>query len=187
MSHYVSRNLTELPAYMFADVKVPATMINGLIPGNVVVAESLDSTIYGNKQTYIPTVPATVATEEIAIVLNGTFEQMSDGRRPDGNPDYTTYIFQPGEIATTVRIMKNQKFELSIDACDATVAAAATAGTLVAGDNLIPKANQTALTYSAEGTAINTKNYLTVEALNFFRLGGQNGAQFAPTMIVRAH
>lgn len=187
MANYICRNITELPAYHFADVKVPATMANGLVAGNVVVAEKLDTTIYGNLRVYAPTQVADATKEDVAIVLNGTFESMADGRRPDGNPNYAEYVYKPGEVATAVRLMKNQRFELSVDSCDNTVAQAASAGTLVAGDHLIPKAGQLTLSYSAVATAVTAKNYLTVETLKFFRLGGMYGSEMATTMVVRAN
>ena len=57
---------------------------------------------------------------------------------------------------------------------------------MVPGDNLIPKAGQYELTYSAKATAVTAKNYLTVEATKYFRLGGQSGSEFAQTLVVRA-
>ena len=187
MANYVCRNVTKLPEYHFADIRVPAAMTDGLVAGSVVVADKLDSALYENLNVYAPTKVADITKEDVAIVLNGTFETMNDGRRPDGNPNYTEYVFKPGDIATTVRLMKNQRFELSVDACDSTVAAAATAGTLVPGDNLVPKNGETKLTYSKAGTAITAKNSLTVEALKFFRLGGMYGMEMAQTMVVRAN
>ena len=39
--------------------------------------------------------------------------------------------------------------------------------------------------YSKKGTAVTAKNYLTVEALKFFRLGGKSGEEMANTLVVR--
>ena len=184
MANYVSRTVGELPEYMFAGLNTTAA---GLVPGNVVVAETLDTTISGNQVAYAPAQVTDANTQKVALVLNGQFETMSDGRRPDGNPDWTTYVYNQGDIAEAVRLMPNQRFEISVDACDATVQAAATAGTLVAGDNLIPKNGLMTLTFSASGIAITTPNYLTVEKLNYFRDGGLYGAKTITTMIVRVH
>ena len=87
-----------------------------------------------------------------------------------------------GEVVTAHRLLPEVRFEVSEDACDNTV----TAATVVPGDNLIPKNGQYELTYSGKGTNVTAKNYLTVEATRFFRLGGMSGSAFAETMIVRA-
>ena len=76
----------------------------------------------------------------------------------------------------------NEKYELSIDACGDSVAAA----TVVPGDNLIPEVGKYELKYSAKGTGVTAKNYLTVEAVKYFRLGGQSGMDMAKTLVVRA-
>lgn len=183
--HYVSRTVTENPGYMQAQIRVPADV--KLHAGQVVVAETLDAALRGNYSVYAPAKVADATKEDVALILDGGFETLADGRRPDGQPDYTQYTFGEGEVVTAFRLnVPNPKFEISIDACDDTVAAAATAGTLVVGDNLIPKNGQYELTYSAKADAVTAKNYLTVEALKFFRLGGASGSEFASTLVVRA-
>lgn len=182
--HYVSRTVTENPGYMQAQIRVPAG--EELHAGHVVVAESLDAALRGNYSVYAPTKVADATKDDVALILDGGFETLADGRRPDGQPDYTQYTFGEGEVVTALRLnVPNPKFELSVDACDDTVSAALAAGTLVAGDNLIPKAAQYELTYSKKGTAVTAKNYLTVEALKFFRLGGKSGGEMANTLVVR--
>lgn len=183
--HYVSRTVTENPGYMQAQIRVPANV--KLHAGQVVVAEALDAALRGNYSVYAPTQVANATKEDVALILDGGFETLADGRRPDGQPDYTQYTFGEGEVVTAFRLnVPNPKFEISIDACDDTVANAATAGTLAVGDNLIPKNGQYELTYSAKAEAVTAKNYLTVEALKFFRLGGASGSEFASTLVVRA-
>lgn len=185
MAHYVARTITENPGYMQALVKVPAG--EKLHAGQVVVAETLVADMYGNYSVYAPTKVADAAADEVALILDGGFETLADGRRPDGQPDYTQYEFQADEVVTAFRLnVPNPRFELSVEACDNTVTAAATGSTLKVGDNLIPKASQYELTYSKKGTPVTAKNYLTIEALKYFRLGGQSGAEFTQTMVVRA-
>lgn len=185
MANYIARTVTENPGYMQAKIRVPAGAT--LHAGEVVVAETLDTSLgYGNWDVYAPTQVADATKDSVALILNGGFETLSDGRRPDGQPDYTGYEFEEGEVVTAHRLLPEVRFEISTDACDDTVTAAATAGTIVPGDNLIPKAGQYTLTYSAKDTAVTAKNYLTVEAVKYFRLGGLSGAQFASTMVVRA-
>ncbi len=182
IKHYIARTVSENPGYMQAQIVVPAS--TELYAGQVVVAETLDAGIknYGNWDVYTAEQVTDAATQNIAIVLNGTFETLPDGRRPDGQPDYTQYVYQEGEVATAHRLLPEVRFEVSVDSCDETVAAA----TIVPGDNLIPKAGQYELTYSAKGTAVTAKNYLQVDAVKYFRLGGQFGNDFAKTMVVRA-
>lgn len=178
--NYIARTVTENPAYMQAKIKVPTG--ETLHAGQVVVAEDLDASLgYGNWDVYAPTQVADADTDEIAIILDGGFETLADGRRPDGNPDYTTYTFGAGEVVTTSRLVNHVKYEISVDAGDDSVKEA----TIVPGDNLIPKASQYELSYSAKGTAVTAKNYLTVEAVKSFRLGGQFGNEWANTMVVR--
>lgn len=182
MAHYVCRPVTELPAYMQAQVRVPAAEVDGLRAGQVVQAEKLDENLYGNYSVYTPEKITDITKQDYAIILNGTFEEMSDGRRPDGNPDYTTYVYKPGEVATAIRMIPNVKFELSVDACATAVAGE----TIKPGDNLIPANGSYELTYSAAATEVTAKHYLTIEATKFFRLGGKFGGDFASTLVVRA-
>lgn len=178
--HYVCRAVTENPSYMQAQIKVPAADV--LHAGLVVVAENLDASINGNYSVYAPTKVADITKDDLAIVLDGGFETLSDGRRPDGQPDYTQYTFKAGEVVTAMRLLPETKYELSIDACGASVAAA----TVVPGDNLIPEVGKYELKYSAKAEEVTAKNYLTVEAVKYFRLGGQSGMDMAKTLVVRA-
>lgn len=178
--HYVCRAVTENPSYMQAQIKVPAA--DELHAGLVVVAENLDTSIRGNLSVYAPTKVANITKDDLAIILDGGFETLSDGRRPDGQPDYTQYTFKSGEVVTAMRLLPETKYELSIDACGDTVAKAEVAP----GDNLIPEVEKYELKYSAKGTEVTAKNYLTVEAVKYFRLGGQSGMDMAKTLVVRA-
>ena len=178
--HYVCRAVTENPSYMQAQIKVPAA--EELHAGLVVVAENLDASIRGNLSVYAPTKVADITKDDLAIILDGGFETLSDGRRPDGRPDYTQYTFKPGEVVTAMRLLPETKYELSIDACGDTVAVA----TVVPGDNLIPEVGKYELKYSAKGEEVTAKNYLTVEAVKYFRIGGQSGMDMTKTLVVRA-
>ncbi len=182
MANYIARTVTENPAYMQAKVRVPAGKTYHA--GNVVVAEALDTGLgYGNWDVYAPTTVADITKEDIVLVLNNGFETLKDGRRPDGQPDYTQYTFNEGEVVTAHRLLPEVRFEISVDACDATVSGAAG---LAVGDNLIPANGKDVLVYSAKATEVTAKNYLTIEAIKYFRLGGQFGGDFAKTLVVRA-
>lgn len=89
---------------------------------------------------------------------------------------------QTGEVVTAHRLIPETRYEVSIDACDATVGAA----TIVPGDKLIPKVGQYELTYETKATEATAKNYLEIEAVKYFRLGGQSGMDMAKTLVVRA-
>ena len=180
MANYIARTVTENPAYMQAQIKVPAGQTYHA--GQVVVAESLDNSIRGNLSVYAPTAVADITKEDIAIILNNGFETMADGRRPDGQPDYTQYEFRAGDVVTAHRLLPQTRYEISIDACAQSVKDA----TIAPGDNLIPKNGSLELEYSKTGTAVTAKNYLTIEATKYFRLGGLYGEQFASTLVVRA-
>lgn len=178
--HYIARAVTENPGYMQAQIRVPAG--DTLHAGEVVVAENLDANLgFGNWDVYAPTQVADVSKDNIALVLNGGFETLTDGRRPEGQPDYTQYTFGEGEVVTAHRLLPETRFELSIDACDETVTNA-----VVPGDNLVPKVGQWELTLSAQAEQVKARNYLTIEAVKYFRLGGLSGSDFATTMVVRA-
>lgn len=178
--HYIARAVTENPGYMQAKIAVPAGVT--LHAGEVVVAEALDANLgYGNWDVYTPAQVTDAAKENVALILNGGVETLADGRRPDGQPDYTQYEFQSGEVVTAHRLIPETRYEISIDACDDTVTNA-----VVPGDNLIPKAGQYTLSHSAKGEPVTAKNYLVVEAVKYFRLGGMSGSDFATTMVVRA-
>lgn len=178
--HYIGQTVSENPAYMQADVRVPAAVT--LVAGNVVVAEELDTTLRENTRVYSPKKVADATKEDIALILNNGFEKLSDGRLPAGQPDYTQYEYTNGEVITAHRLLPETRYRISIDACDDTVVV----GTVKVGDNLIPKNGQYTLSYSAKGTAVTTKNYLTVEAITYFQIGGQFGSEMVPCLIVRA-
>lgn len=182
MANYVARTVTENPAYMQAKLRVPAG--KSYHAGNVLVAEELDTALgYGNWDVYAPKTVADITKDDIVLVLNNGFETLTDGRRPDGQPDYTQYVSNAGEVVTAHRLLPEVRFEISVDACDSTVSGASG---LKVGDNLIPANGKDVLVYSAKGTTVTAKNYLTIEAIKYFRLGGQFGGDFAKTLVVRA-
>lgn len=182
MERYICRTTTELPGYMQANFMVPeGTQMH---TGDIYVAETLNEDLgYGNWTVYNPDTISDITKQIPVIILNNGFETLTDGRRPDGQPDYTQYTFNEGEVVTAHRLLPEVRFEISIDACDATVSGASG---LAVGDNLIPANGKDVLVYSAKATTVTAKNYLTIEAIKYFRLGGQFGGDFAKTLVVRA-
>ena len=107
---------------------------------------------------------------------------MTDGRRPNGQPDYTQYVYQAGEVVTAHRLLPETRYQVSIDACDESVAQA----TIVPGDKLVPQDGSFDLKYEAKATGVTAKNYLVIDAVKYFRLGGQSGMDMTKTLVVRA-
>lgn len=178
MKNYVCRTVTELPGYMQAQVRVQDnTTIHA---GEIYVADTLDNGLhYGNFTYYIPEIISDVETQDPVIVLDGSFEVLEDGRRPKGQPDYTQYIYQPDEILTAIRIDTNIKLELGLDCIS-------NPEEVVAGGYLIPVNSSTELEFVTSLTDQSVKVYFVVEAIKYFRLGGQFGSDFTTTAIVRA-
>ena len=177
MANYLCRTVTELPGYMQANFSIPEN--TQVYAGEIYMAKTLDIDLgYGNWSVYLPEVIEDISKEVPAIVLNGGFETLSDGRRPDGQPDYTTYVFNPGDIATAIILRPGVKFEISYDAISN--------GIDVDGlGYLIPEAGQNLLKFVDTLDEVDSKVCLKVEALKHFRIGGQFGGQFINTMVVR--
>lgn len=169
MANRVCYPATDVPEYLIETVTVPA---GGLKPGDVVVVNTIDNTISNNFTQYVATKPTTalLATEELGIVISGgNFEKMTDGRMPDGQPDYTQYEYLAGDTAPVLILAPRVKFYLS-DGC---LAAAASANDYLYGAN-----NTNTL---AKGSSVPT-GILTVAkvlAKHNFRLGGIFGGEFA--------
>ncbi|MBO7693827.1 MAG: hypothetical protein J6T10_14500 [Methanobrevibacter sp.] len=168
MSNRVCYPMTDVPEHLIGTVTVPA---GGLKPGDVVVVNTIDNTITNNFTQYVATKPTTalLATEALGIVISGgNFEAMSDGRLPDGNPDYTTYEYAAGKTAPVLFLEPRVIFYLSDDC----LAAAASANDYLYGAN-----NTNTL---AKGNAV-PNAILTVAkvlAKHNFRLGGIFGGEF---------
>lgn len=181
MAHYICRTVTELPSYMFAQIIVPDG--DTIAAGEVYKAETLDSRIYGNTTVYIAEY-ATDKNDLPVIALNDSFETLSDGRRPDGQPDYTQYFYNEGEVVNSVRLDKNIKLELGTD----TLSNKSDINNIAdedLKDTWIYINDEGRLTWSNSFDDISSKVYLVIEAIKYFRLGGQYGMEFARTLVVR--
>lgn len=168
--------MTKIPDYLVFNVKVPASQT--FKAGDVVMLDALPTAteaIAGNFDVFAPTQPTTanLQTSRLALVINGgNFETLSDGRRPDGNPDYTKYEYKAGEIAPVILLDDGMRFYVSDDCL--TSATAATVGGFVVGANGTYQP-----TSVASATSTNYKQALKILAKKSFRLGGQFGAEFA--------
>lgn len=182
MEHYICRTVTENPGYTQAQIRVPANV--EIAAGEVFNANELDNGVYGNFNVYVPELIEDV-NDEPAIVINDSFDTLADGRRPDGQPDYTQYIYKAGEIATAIRLVPGIKFELGTDGLDNVEDLLAEDASNVIGTWLYPTINSSSLIWTNDFDDIDTKVYLYIENIKWFRLGGQSGGQFAYTLIVR--
>lgn len=183
-TNYICRPVTELPAYMQAKFIVPAN--TEVTAGEIFVANTLDTELgYGNWDVFEPDIVESV-NDIPAIVINGGFEQMSDGRRPNGNPDYTQYIFRAGDTISAIKLLPETKFELSPDNLSNVADFRVALENGVTNSYLFPVVGSADLKWTANKADVNTKIYLVVEGVKYFRLGGLFGGDFALTLVVRA-
>lgn len=182
MANYVSRAANpRIPDYMIVKARVPAAVT--LLPGSLVALTALDTSIANNWQVFVATSPATAnLATQMAIVINDGFETLPDGRRPEGQPDYTQYTFQAGDVVTCVLLAPGLEFELSIDCVT-------NGAQLVAGDFIEP-VNGSYLgsrVPAATGRTAGVMSGLRVLYANKnFRLGGQMGGTFCTTVVAIA-
>lgn len=177
MSNYVSQCITpKLGSRHISKVLVPT---GGLTAGQVVIADTLASTIAGNIEVYAGTQPATASlgSKAVAIVINDGFETMSDGRRPAGQPNYYKYTYAAGDVAPVVFLDSHLTFEISKDALDST-----TADDAAVGKFLYPVNGSNSLTVGnaiPEGTAAGLK----IVATHSTPVGTVIGGGFATSFI----
>ena len=133
-------------------------------PGMVIDASTIDTTIDGNFSVYTGIAPADVKTTPLAIIINGGWEQLPDGRRPEGQTDYTQYPYNEGETFTAIFLDDHLRFQITQDCL------AGNAPTL--GQYLCAVNNTTQLVAGATKTSTNC---LKVEALKYFRTATQQG------------
>lgn len=177
MEHYVCRPVTELPSYMQTQFRVPKGEI--ITAGQVFAAEELDTGLkYGNWTVFVPEFLSDTETQIPSIILDNGFETLPDGRRPDGQPDYTEYAFTEDQVITAIKLLPETKFEISYDSV-------IQESEIKVGGYLVPEVGSRHLIYKEMLEEADTSIYLVVEALKEFRLGGLFGGEFAKTMVVR--
>lgn len=177
MERYICRPITELPGYMQVKFRVQEGMV--LNAGQIYVGEKVDTELGSqNYDTFIPEEISDTTKQIPSILINNEFEQLPDGRRPDGQPDYSQYYFTEGEVVTAISLLPETKYELSYDSIIAE-------SEIKVGGVLYPEEGSSRLMYVDDLYGVNSRIYLKIEALKFFRLGGAFGSQFANTMVVR--
>lgn len=177
MAHYIGTCITNrIESRNIAKVKVPT---GGLTAGQLVYCNSFVNEA-GNREVYVATKPATAGLtgKNLAMVINGGFETLADGRRPGGQPDYTQYTFKEGEIATVVFLDPHLIFYVSQD-----VVTGGTSGNLVAdvGKYIVPANGTNAGSVNASNDSVG--NSLLIVGTDNFPIGGLYGGQFVPVYI----
>lgn len=176
MAQYLCKTVTELPAYMQANFIVEeGTQINA---GDVYVAKELNENLHGNWTVYNADMIEDVSKEIPAIVINNSFETLADGRRPDGQPDYTQYAYEEGEVVTAIKLLPEIKMEISFDIIQ-------NRNDIESKGYLIPENGTNLLRFVSTIDDVNSKVYFVIEALKHFRCGGAMGMGFIDTMVVR--
>ena len=175
MANRVCYPMTDVPEHLIGSVTAPE---GGLKPGDVVVVNTIDNTISNNFTQYLATQPTTdlLANEALAIVISGgNFEELADGRMPDGQPDYTQYVYNAGKTAPVLFLEPRVIFYLSDDC----LAAPATVNQYLYGAD--------GTNVLAEGAEV-PADILTVakvQAKHNFRLGGMFGGEFTTGNVCR--
>jgi len=145
--------------------------------GQVIMLVNLDTSLSGNLEVWEAVTPATAHLEKYAalIVNGGEFETMADGRRPEGNPDYSTFGYQAGAVAPAIIMAVGNKFEISTDA----ISGSAAVGKFLEPTNAVDYL--TVVDTRTSGTLCAAK----ILALKKFRAGGNFGATFLDTAVVQ--
>jgi hypothetical protein len=177
MANYIAQCVTpRLSSEHIAKITVPA---GGLHAGQVVVADTLDNAITGNIEVFSATQPAAgnLKSKFVGIVINDGFETLSDGRRPDGQPNYYGYEYNAGDTAPVVYLDSHLVFVVGKDSLDS-----ATASNAAVGKYLYAVAGSNNLTVGDE-IPDGTTTGLKVVALYNTPIGGQFGGGFASSFV----
>ncbi len=133
-----------------------------LYGGYLVAIEELEDS-FENRQVYKAEKPA-ADTTLYGIVLNGGYETLADGRRPEGQPNFTEYGFTKDMPCVVLRPEKFQTLRIGVNAIE---------GTAEVGKYLVPTADSFKWTVAdakpAEGVA------LKVEKMTEVGIGGMFG------------
>ena len=171
MANYIAVPTKHVPDYLICHAVVPAGQT--LHVGSVVALESIADA--RNYSVWTMTAPAANA-KHVGIIVGAGIEELSDGRRPAGNVDWTTYTFKAGDVVTVVMLEKFMSFEISKDALGDNTNVAV--GNFLVADG----------TYALATAAASAGNPATLKIVvndTYFRNGGNAGGGFVPTLIVR--
>ena len=176
MANYLCRTIGELPSYMQAQIIVPEDAT--LYAGDIYVANNLNEKLRGNVLTYDVEVVSDIKTQVPIIVINNGFETLPDKRRPNGQPDYTQYEYQAGEILIAIKLLPEIRLEISFDCIN-------NPNQIKRKGYLVPENNGSTLNFVDTLNGVESKVYLVVENLGHFKHGGQFGNQCINSIIAR--
>lgn len=135
-----------------------------LYGGYLIAIEELEDS-FENRQVYKAEKPA-ADTVFYGIVLNGGYETLSDGRRPEGQPNFLEYGFTKDIPCVVLRPEKAQTMRIGVNAIE---------GTADVGKYLVPTVGAYKWTVAdampADGIA------LKVEKMTDVGIGGMYGMQ----------
>ena len=135
MANYICDTRDTAPALNVVNVKAEVE----LKAGDVVAINTLVNDLE-NREVYAATVPAE-GDIRYAIIVNQGFEELPDGRRPEGQPNFTSWTFKAGTILHAVILgYAPIPFVISKVQID---------GTPEVGKYLVPEAGQTKLKVAA--------------------------------------
>jgi len=150
-------------------VVVPETVV----AGNVLVAEAL---VAGSTTVYAGTKVADITAEKPLIIIDQGFEELEDGRRPDGSNMVTDIKFVAGKRVHAIRFDQDMKYEIATDVIETTI-------TPVVGKFLIPQNGSLELAVADTlGTALVG---FKIEAVSTIPVGGNVMAGFTASVIAR--
>lgn len=167
----------KLSSEHIAKVLIPS---GGLVAGNIVVLDSLASSIANNFEVYTAGKPATagLAGTHFAMIQNGGIETLADGRRPDGQPDYTKYTYGAGDVVTAVFLDPHLTFEVGVGTV--TNGTSATPSSDI-GKFIVPADDTYVGDVAASNSGIGMS--LKIVAVKYLPLGGFLGLEYAPTYV----
>lgn len=126
--NYICEPRYTVPAILAVNVQAEEE----LKAGDVVAINSLVDT-EENREVYAATMPAD-GDIRYAIIVNQGIEELADGRRPEGQPNFTTFTYKAGTTLHAVMLgYQPVPFAISNNQID---------GTPAAGKFLAPKAGQ---------------------------------------------
>lgn len=143
--------------------------------GDVCIAEALVS---GSKKVYTGALVGAL-TDDICFIPDQKFEQLADGRRPDGGNMLTDISFKAGESIVVIRANKNMKYEIAVDKLDNTGVVAPAVGVFLIAQVGDAQLKTVASLGGTEAVA------LKIEALASVPTGGQMGLGFSSSVIAR--
>ena len=176
MANRICRPLVKVEERSVVKVEVPSGAT--LYAGDVILCETLDTTDSDNIEVYAGAQVSDYTAQIPCIIINQGFEQLSDGRRPEGQPDFSQYTYTEGQVVTAIRLHNDIPFFISSDCLDNTGVVAPAVGVA-----LIPQNTDYQLKTSASvGSSLSA---LTVEKVTTQGVGGQFGATFATGVVAR--